>query len=309
MPRIDAPGYCDESVPAHADIGRSHPLVVFGEHRLCAGQRLDVQAMPGPHMHSQIEINFVLDGAMTYWFDGREAELGAGRLILFWGMIPHQVTAVAPGARFACFYVPMAMLLEQPGLGLLRESIFRGAVVEARALRPFDRDLFLRWREELLSGNERLVDMAHEELIARLRRIVVEGWSDLRAAARVAPVDTVPDARRMIPIEKMTRYIGENGHQPVRVEEVARAAGLNPHYAMQLFKRAVGMTVKQAITRQRLDAARSMLIASDRSVTAIAFDCGFASLSSFYEAFNKRFATSPAHFRRSILRGADAREA
>ena len=28
--------------------------------------------MAGPHMHSQIELNFVLTGQMTYWFDGRE---------------------------------------------------------------------------------------------------------------------------------------------------------------------------------------------------------------------------------------------
>ena len=105
----------------------------------------------------------------------------------------------------------------------------------------------------------------------------------------------------------MTRFVGEHGLDDIDVEAVAKAAGLHPNYAMTLYKRAFGMTIKQAITRHRLDAAQSMLIATDRSIANIAFDCGFGSLSSFYEAFEKRFAISPSHFRKALLgRGAGA---
>ena len=120
----------------------------------------------------------------------------------------------------------------------------------------------------------------------------------MRDAARLSPLDASYDAERMVPVEKMSRYIGENGRKDVSVEEVARASGLHPNYAMQLFKRAVGMSLKQAITRHRLDAAQSMLIASDHTISAIAFDSGFRSLSSFYDAFEKRFSASPAQFRK-----------
>ena len=72
--------------------------------------------MPGPHMHSQVELNFVLSGSMTYWFDGRVLTLSAGRLALFWGMIPHQVTECDEGTTFVVLYVPMAVFLELPDL-------------------------------------------------------------------------------------------------------------------------------------------------------------------------------------------------
>ena len=75
----------DESVPVHPDHDPRHPLVIFGDHRFCAGENLTVQRMAGPHMHSQIELNFVLSGHMTYWFDGRELTVDEGRLCLFWG--------------------------------------------------------------------------------------------------------------------------------------------------------------------------------------------------------------------------------
>ncbi len=103
-------------------------------------------------MHSQVELNFVLSGSMTYWFDGRVLTLSAGRLALFWGMIPHQVTECDEGTTFVVLYVPMAVFLELPTLSGLRAAIFRGAVIEALDIKPYDTDMFLRWREDLLDG-------------------------------------------------------------------------------------------------------------------------------------------------------------
>ena len=187
-----------------------------------------------------------------------------------------------------------------PPLSRLREAIFRGAVVEALDIKPWDRDIFLRWREELLSGDAQLEQIVREELSARVRRLDREGWHDLREIAPVAVNATSHDAERILHVERMARFIGDNGLEPITVENVARAADLHPNYAMSLFKRAVGLTIKQSITRHRLDTAQSMLIASDLPVATIAFDCGFGSLSSFYEAFEERFHKSPAQFRKSF---------
>lgn len=92
--------------------------------------------MAGPHMHSQIELNFVLEGHMTYWFDGRELRVDQNRLCLFWGMIPHQVIDRADGTRFVCLYVPMSVFLGFPNLSRFRDAVFRGAVIEALDIRP-----------------------------------------------------------------------------------------------------------------------------------------------------------------------------
>lgn len=126
----------DESVPVHPDHDPRHPLVIFGDHRFCAGTQLEVQRMAGPHMHSQIELNFVLEGHMTYWFDGRELRVDQNRLCLFWGMIPHQVIDRADGTRFVCLYVPMSVFLGFPNLSRFRDAVFRGAVIEALDIRP-----------------------------------------------------------------------------------------------------------------------------------------------------------------------------
>jgi AraC-like DNA-binding protein len=239
---------------------------------------------------------------MTYWFDGRELTLTAGRLAVFWGMIPHQVIACRPETNFVVLYVPMSVFIELPALSRLREAIFGGALIEALEVKPYDADLFQRWREDLMAGDKQLEQIVRDELTARIRRLDREGWRDLRhlSPATALAASGSQDHERALKVEVMARFISERALDEITADDVAKAANLHPNYAMTLFKRAMGMTIKQSITRQRLDTAQSMLIASDRPVATIAFACGFGSMSSFYEAFERRFHTSPAAFRNNF---------
>lgn len=300
MPGVLPRDPLDESYPADPNAAPGYPLVIFGDHRFCAGLSVEVRRMPGPHMHSQIELNFVLQGLMTYWFDGRAISISAGRLAVFWGMIPHRVIDVIEPTRFVCVYVPLSVFLAMPALSRLRGAILRGAMVEALAIQPFDGDIFRRWRQELLSGDEQVEQIVRDELSARVRRIEREGWRDLRELATAPETTTNHDGERAVHVERMARLIGERALQDIAVDDVAAAAGLHPNYANTIFKRAFGLTINQSIVRHRLDAARSMLVATDRPVAEIAFDSGFGSLSRFYQAFEQRFHTSPGAFRQKI---------
>lgn len=299
---IDADTFHDESVPAIPGAGPGHPLVVFGDHRFCAGESLRVMRMAGPHMHSQVELNFVLDGEMTYWFDGRQLTVSQGQLALFWGMIPHQVVDIVEPTRFVCLYIPMSVFLGLPSLSRFRDAVFRGAMIEAMEIKPFDRDMLLRWREELLTGDAALEQIVRDEVTARVRRLDREGWRDLRAVGSALVLPGRHEAERRLPIEKMARFISEHALEAITAVDVARAAGLHPNYAMTLFKRVIGQTIAQAIVRQRLDTAQSLLIATDMPVTTIAFESGFGSLSRFYEAFGRRFGTRPKTYRKMLTK-------
>lgn len=300
--KVAAKPFHDESVPAVPGASPGHPLVVFGDHRFCAGESLDVMRMAGPHMHSQVELNFVLDGAMTYWFDGRRLTVAQGQLALFWGMIPHQVVEIAEPTRFVCLYIPMSVFLGLPSLSRFRDAVFRGAMIEAMEIRPFDREIFLRWREELMSGDASLEQIVRDEVTARVRRLDREGWRDLRAVGSAIALPDRHEAERRLPIEKMARFISEHSLEAISAVDVARSAGLHPNYAMTLFKRVIGQTIAQAIVRQRLDTAQSLLIGTDMPVTTIAFESGFGSLSRFYEAFGRRFGMRPNAYRRMLAR-------
>lgn len=251
-------------------------------------------------MHSQIELNFVLEGDMTYWFDGRELTMTAGRLSLFWGMIPHQVIDRSEGTRFVCLYVPMSVFLGLASLSRFRDAVFRGAMIEALEVRSYDRDIFMRWREELLSGDAGLVEIVRNELTARVLRIERDGWRDLREEGSAIASLGASDSERVEHVERMLRFIAEHALENISAEDVGRDAGIHPNYAMSVFKRAVGHTINQAIVRHRLDTAQSLLISTDLPITDVAFESGFGSVSRFYEAFADRFVEKPTAFRRRM---------
>jgi len=286
----------------HPEPAPGATTVVFDDHRFCAGRATAVEVMAAPHMHSQFELNYVLDGAMTYWFDDRLIAIPRGTLVLFWGMIPHRTVAREPGTRFACLYLPSALVLGLPTCEALRAALFRGAFVAASVPLTSDAEQAERWRADLLSGDPLLEDIVRDEVGARLRRLERDGWRDLRETADPARTGAQPDAERLARVEAMVRFIDEHAGHEIGVAEAAAAAGLHPNYAMGLFKRGVGQTITQYITRRRLDTAQALLISTDQAIADIAFASGFGSISRFYEAFALKFGMSPRRYRQSHRR-------
>lgn len=73
----------------------------------------------------------------------------------------------------------------------------------------------------------------------------------------------------------------------------------NPNYLNKLMIRHTGMTLHQYVLQSRLDYAMVLLHTTDRSVSDIALELGFHSLSHFSNYFKKETGTSPAEYRRS----------
>ncbi len=87
------------------------------------------------------------------------------------------------------------------------------------------------------------------------------------------------------------------------VTAIARRQGVTPRYIQRLFERE-GTTFSQFLRDARLDLARAAIEAADgRTVSAIAFDCGFGDLSNFNKAFRRRFGATPRDVKAMALRG------
>jgi AraC-like DNA-binding protein len=272
--------------------------VIFDDHRFCAGRELDVKRMPEPHTHSQIELNYLLAGHMTYLFNGRAARIEAGRLALFWGTIPHQVIDKAEHTTFVCLYVPISIFLGIPLSERFRGMILQGALIEADRILETDLSVFSRWREELLRADDRIERIVRDELSARIRRIDLDGWSDVSASgASPAARGTRGSARRLDQVERMTRFISDHAGTALTISRIAEEVELHPNYAMTLFRDTLGMTISQYLIRQRLQSAQALLLGTDGDITSIAFESGFGSVSRFYDAFGSKFGMTPREYR------------
>ena len=60
------------------------------------------------HIHTDVEWNFVIKGALNYFFAGRFLTLPERQLAVFWGGIPHRLLSVTPPADCIVLHLPIA---------------------------------------------------------------------------------------------------------------------------------------------------------------------------------------------------------
>jgi AraC-like DNA-binding protein len=97
-------------------------------------------------------------------------------------------------------------------------------------------------------------------------------------------------------------FIQKNYAKPgLSTEDIAQHLEITPRY-VQMALASEGLTPSEYLKVCRLQAARRLLSSTalvDRSITEIAFECGFTSSAHFSTEFRKRFGVSPRGFRRS----------
>ena len=270
-------------------------------HVFWAGRQTEMLPMGSAHAHSQLEINLILSGGATYVFGGREVTVLAGDFVLFWGAVPHRTVTVEDDTRFVCLYLPIEMFLALPLSAALRRAVLAGSLVVARE--PIEECWPRRLHDELLSGDQRLIELGRLEIELRLRRVDLTGWTHRADCAGEAGGRS---GGRDAKVCAMARFLTSHATSRITAASVAEAVGLHPNYAMTLFKGALGMTLGEYLTRYRLYLAQSMLLADGRDVASIAYDAGFGSISRFHDAFRRRFGVSPDRFRRAAARSTAA---
>ena len=87
----------------------------------------------------------------------------------------------------------------------------------------------------------------------------------------------------------------------VLLQHAAREACLSEFHFHRLFRDTFGETPHDFLTRLRMDRARQLL-ASQKSVTDVCFEVGYASLGSFSSKFRGQFGRSPVEFQREVRR-------
>jgi AraC-like DNA-binding protein len=98
-------------------------------------------------------------------------------------------------------------------------------------------------------------------------------------------------------IDEMADLLGTNLDESADGNGLARDAHYSRFHFQRMFRQVTGETPGSCQRRLRLERAAYLLLRSDRSVTEIAFESGFASHAGFSRAFRKVAGVSPNQFR------------
>ncbi|MFT3890730.1 MAG: helix-turn-helix transcriptional regulator [Anaerolineales bacterium] len=102
-------------------------------------------------------------------------------------------------------------------------------------------------------------------------------------------------------LDEMADLLGTTLDEPVNGDVLSREAHYSRFHFQRMFRDITGETPSNCQRRVRLERAAHQLLQTDRSVTEIAFESGFASLEGFSRSFRKLAGVSPHQFRKSHL--------
>jgi AraC-like DNA-binding protein len=259
--------------------------------------------MSRPDRHNEIEINLLRSGGLTYLLGGRKVRIEAQRLSVFWAAMPHQILQFDDTTEYFVATLPLAWFIQCRLPEKLVKALLQGELVTEKNEQRADSDLRLlaHWEEDLTDGGKELRKAVLLELEARLLRLA--STSAFKPAS--TPKPTAPPTRHraaasraeLTKVEQMAGLIAQRYMHPLTVEDVGKHVGLHPNYAMGLFKRGIGTTIVDYITKHRVSHAQRLLATTNIKIVEVALNSGFASTSRFNAAFRQECGCSPREYR------------
>ena len=108
-------------------------------------------------------------------------------------------------------------------------------------------------------------------------------------------------------IDKAIEYLYSNLAKKITVEKLARVACMSSSHFFRVFKKEIGQFPQDYLNKVRMKIVKNLLKVSDRSLTAIALDCGFGSSSYFSACFKKAFKMTPSAYQKTFLKDSISR--
>lgn len=92
-------------------------------------------------------------------------------------------------------------------------------------------------------------------------------------------------------------YINEHCTEDVTVDDLASIAGFSKFHFARLFKQFTNVSYYDYLTRKRIEHAEALLITPDISITEVAMQSGFNSLSTFNRVFKNVKGCTPSEYK------------
>ncbi|NRF70618.1 AraC family transcriptional regulator [Aquincola sp. S2] len=270
---------------AHMDFVRIDGIgigaIAFGE-----AMRVVVDRLEGYHL-----LMFCLRGGAQSASGGTALDVGPNRGLL-----------IAPGQHFEAdfsadceqFVLRLDSDAVQAHSGLPGLQWQRRVDLGAPALRPLLETL------QALTTTTALLDAARRQALiaADVERLLIHLLLAGQPALALPDPGTGTERRGIAPgcVRRAEEFIEVQLALPLRLGDIAQAAGVPARTLHDAFARFRGMSPMQALQRRRLEHARALLLQPGRDVriAEVALECGFAHFGRFALAYRQRFHESPS---------------
>jgi len=248
------------------------------------------------HWHVALEIIMPTENIYTVEIPGRTVILREGDIAFICPGCVHTLYAPEKGQRII-FQPDVASLRFMPDVDAMLTILSPMTVFtpeEHPAIHSSLKELMLHIRDEYLSGSSFYEVTVYADFLEILTKIG-KGYSYSKDII-------MPDnrGRKEEYIEKfiyICNYIGEHCAEDLTLEEIAQMSGFSKFYFSRLFKQFTSVSFYKYVNQKRIALAETLLTEPSNSVTDVAVNCGFSSLSAFIRMFKIIKGCTPTEFR------------
>lgn len=248
--------------------------------------------MKKPDRHNEIEINYLTEGTITYFFQGSKIIIPARSFTVFWGLVPHQIVEFTGSIPYFVCTIPLTQFLEWRLPSKFVDRVLKGEILIENSGEHsfFDEFLLKNWINDLSTKEGNVATLL--EMRARLLRMADRTSSDKESE------QVQIHSSEISQVERIAMYIAQNYTQPIKMTNIGKEVGLHPDYANVVFKKTFGMSLNEYLIQERISHAQRKLVSTDMSITDILYECGFHTISSFNAAFRRINSCTPREFRK-----------
>ncbi|MBO4456345.1 MAG: AraC family transcriptional regulator [Butyrivibrio sp.] len=106
-------------------------------------------------------------------------------------------------------------------------------------------------------------------------------------------------SKALLYVKNVISYIQLKYSEPIKIDSIASALGLNRSYLSRLFKDATGYSLQEYLLTYRMKMAVKFLEDETASINRIAYMVGYNDTFTFSKAFKRHFGMSPSEYRKT----------
>ncbi len=253
----------------------------------------DFEAYPA-HWHTQLEILMPIENTYEVTCKNELFTLEEGDILLINSGVIHSMSALA-GERLI-FQADLSLLHNVAGIELTLSTI-PSVLLLTKANSPAIHDrlhaLMLEIRREYFSNAILVSASIYSKLIEML---VLVGRQNTAAGN----VFDATQAKKKEYTEKfiyVCNYIQLHCTEDLSLDDAAALAGFSKYHFTRLFKNFTGLSFYRYLNKKRIEHAEQLLVDPKISITEVALQSGFSSLSAFIRMFKLLKECTPTEFR------------
>ncbi|MGN0299411.1 MAG: helix-turn-helix domain-containing protein [Lachnospiraceae bacterium] len=244
------------------------------------------------HWHSEAELIYILSGEFTVLLDKKEYPLHQGDYLYVPSGTLHG------GTPQNCCYECLVFNMES----LINETPFAKACLQPFLQNQIEIVNYIPAQSASLCGTLRpLFDEMREKSEGYQLKVLGNFYQflgNIFTQNYYHPIkpESQTAQKRTQQYKQILTYIGQNYSEDITLEDLAACVHLNSRYFCRMFRELTHQSPIEYLNTYRIEAACEQLSYTDKTITEIAFDCGYHDVGYFIKVFKKIKGLTPTQY-------------